>query len=338
MTCRILAICDTEEVYADLLTKQLLRLPEQDLQIRSFTTMDQLLAFAETEEITFLVLSENLLEKRHGIQAKVCCCLSSERKVVKELEDVVYIYRYQTTERIYQEICKNECAYSRIHTASKHAKKEMCECIGVFNPVHRNGQTTFARGLSSIMNTKTSRVLYLGMEEYAGVRDNCADFDAEDADAVTGDLMDLLFHVRQNEESASERLEEFLVQGIPYDYIHPMHVGQDIKNVTLAQWLALLKILRESEIYQVIVLDVDTCVQGYMEILESCDRIFVPIREGIGGESKLAQFEENLVFLKKEELKNQLEYTYLPTFTALEKEEVQRNLEIFVARLLRRGY
>lgn len=338
MTCRILAICDTEEVYADLLTKQLLRLPEQDLQIRSFTTVDQLLAFAETEEITFLVLSENLLEKRHGIRAKVCCCLSSERKVTKELEDVVYIYRYQTTERIYQEICKNECAYTRNQGAMNHGRKERCECIGVFNPVHRNGQTTFARGLSSIMSTKTSRVLYLGMEEYVGVGDDYANLDTEDTDVAVGDLMDLLFHVRQNPEQAEQQLEEFLVQGMSYDYIHPMHVGQDIKNITLAQWLALLKIIRESGLHQVVVLDVDTSVQGYMEILEACDRIFVPIREGIGGEAKLSQFEENLVFLNKEELKERLEYTYLPAFTSLEREEVERNLEIFVARLLRRGY
>ncbi len=326
MTCRILAICDTEPVYADFLTKQLLRLPDQDIQIRNFTSMEQLIAFSQVEEITFLILAEEYLADRNKFSSKVCCCLSSKRKVIKEEEDVVYIYRYQTADEIYKEICKNEYAYERIQGKQYKKKQNSWECYGVFHPVHRNGQTTFAKSLSSVLHTKSSRVLYLGLEQYTRIGDENVN------------LSDLLYYVKQNQDNVVTKLEEFTVQGENYDYVRPMKVGQAVKNITLNEWMTLIRIIQESGNYEVLVIDMDSSLQGYLEILENCEKVYLPIREDVGGEEKLAQFEENLLLLKKDKLKERMEYIYLPTFTALEKDEVQKNIEIFVARLLRRGY
>lgn len=302
MKNNVLAICDEQVVYADFLTKQWLRMEESLFQICRFTTEEQLLAFARETKITCLLLSEGYEKLAERVEAKSYFCLTNERRdlegvISNKSEPMHYIYRYQSIETIYTMVKQSECKEISQDTG------EM-KIIGVYNPVHRNGQTLFTKAMSEYYGKAGKHVLYLNLEEYSG-------WNIGDSGESLGEV---IYQLKKEPKDLNYRLATLVKKENNYEYIDPMEISCELKKVTEVEWLALLTSIRNGQGYHVLMLDLDSCIDGFLEILELCDVLYMPIRVSAGGEDKRNQFLDNLDRLNRSEVKDKIIYRVIPTF------------------------
>ena len=117
-----------------------------------------------------------------------------------------------------------------------------------------------------------------------------------------GNLGDVLYYTRQENSNFGLRLGMLVRKMDELNYIPPMPVSLDLKEVLWEEWEVLLKQIVEDSVYEVILLDVGECVQGLFQMLDLCDRIYMPILEDSISQGKLRQYEENLKTLQLERL------------------------------------
>ncbi len=326
---KVLAIFDTEKTYADLLTKQLLRIKNHGLQIHNFSSKDQLLKFAGQEVIHYLVISDEYekLEREVGSLAEVVYWLTTDRNKLWVAGNKHYIYRYQSAQDIHSLICKVE--QTEIKEDCCDTPVKMSKVLGIYSPVHRNGQTVFAKALASSYAGEFTKALYVNFEEYSGVEMN------EDE----ADLADLLYYLRQDLSriELQEKLKALTKESEDYDYIVPMSVSQELKNVEGEEWKNLIDMLKSISTYEAIILDLDSCIQGFYDVLRVCDYIYSPVRKSNNDDRKQRQFNRNLQLLYPKEFQHKIVVLDIPECEVVEGEDVLDYMKRYALCLAKDG-
>ena len=183
MKSNILVLCDTEEEYAWHMTEYLRTQKEVPWEIHTYTEPVGLLEFAKQTEIEILVVAERAYtEEIRGLTVEKLVLLN-ESGVVR-WEGIRNVNKYQQAEMVYKEILSE---YMEIATEPLPKLTGICttKLVGLFSPVHRCLQTTFALTLGQMLSMKY-RTLYLNFEHYAGIPEIMPD-------VCTRDLADLVF-------------------------------------------------------------------------------------------------------------------------------------------------
>ncbi len=321
MRYKVLAICDTESTYAEFLTKQLLRIKNHGLQIHNFTSIEQLKKFALQEVIHYVVISdlfEDNIQEIYHVADRIYWLTTNKQKCW-EVEDNTYIYRYQSAQDIFSLINRKiEVDERDILLEEGQSKSMKTKVVGVYSPVHRNGQTMFAKAVASTYCGEFVRALYINLEEYSGVEEQ------EDE----GNLADFLYFLKQDsdESEMKRRLKTFIKSGDDYDYITPMTVSWELKNVEQEEWSNMITTLKKISPYEAIVLDLDSCIRGFADVIKECDIVYMPVRTRFTDEKKRQQFERNLRLFHPEEEKKFLE-VQIPECESEERGEILESIK-----------
>lgn len=156
---------------------------------------------------------------------------------------------------------------------------------GMYTPIHRCLQTTFAFAAGQLL-ARTHKVLYLNFECYAGLEQMLSR-------SFASDFSDLLYHLTEPPEEILKRLHQMTEDVNGMEMAPPAFSGFDIMKMNQGEWLKLLEVLQESG-YEYVILDLADGVQGLLEILRRCSKIYTVVREDGFSAAKLAQYEEIL--------------------------------------------
>lgn len=310
MENKILVICDSEPTYAELLTKQLLRLDEGTLEIRKFSDMSKLKEFAVDKLITYLLISEEYKGDLEEVEALSYYFLTNSKgEVENDFLDSEYLYRYQAVKDIYEKIVGYK--HYNQEMKSKEILNQRTEIIGMYNPVRRSGQTTFARAMAAELGRKKLKVLYINLDEIGVSVDKLRDFE-KDVEGK-GNISDIIYYLKQKSEQLPELIKRATHQGRRYDFIAPPAIFTELQSVTQQEWILLMDYLKNAD-YQRIILDLDSKIQGYLEILDKCDRVLVPSVQGDECDEKKDSFNKGLRVLGKNKLLIKMEPVTVPKF------------------------
>ena len=331
---KLLAICDSESVYAKNLMECFSQSEDMGYRVRVFSDAGQLFQYGKQHTIDLLLMGDQYPEEMRGkIPAKQRILLTRvEESAESRLEKVSasgsvtgkkeaekrsegvsgkrsevseklptserWVYKYQAASKILQEILVMIREPQKQKNERKLTQTQAEGLIGVYSPVHRIGKTGFALKLGEQLGEEQP-VLYLNLEEYAGV-DHYLPMKED------GNLSDLLYYARQEDALFGLRIGKLVVQRGSLDYICPMPVTRDLRQVRAEEWLELLEKIRHHTIYQTVILDLGDSIQGLFEILRHCDRIYSPVINEAGAREKMAQYVDNVKRLGYEEI---LEHT-----------------------------
>ncbi|MCI8293588.1 MAG: hypothetical protein HFH53_08690 [Hespellia sp.] len=294
---RILAICDSEPAYAKNLMERICLNKNVQLQVRVFSDAGQLFQFGKKHKIDLLLMEDSYPEEmRRKIPAKNRFLLARELpRRSSEQENV--ILKYQSAEQILRQLLQTcgELSSGRNTRLFDDGRRQL---IGVYSPVHRIGKTKFALELGEELG-KEAPALYLNLEEYAGL-EYYLPIQEE------GHLGDLLYYLKQEQESFGFRLSTMVSQLGGLDYVQPVPVTKDIRAVDPQEWMELLRQIMENSIYKSVILDLGESIQGLYEILRICDTVYTLYIEESGARAKLKQYTDNLQKLGYEDV---LEHT-----------------------------
>jgi hypothetical protein len=292
---KLLAVCDSEPVYAKGLMEQICRKGETAWQVRVFSDAGQLFQYSKKHEIEMLLMDESYPEElRRKIPARKRFLLF--RETPEHFSDSEKgIFKYQSARQIANQLFQESGeSVGHVEAAVAGRREELKEegqgkktgIIGVYSPIHRIGKTSFALSLAEQAG-KEGAALYLNLEEYSGM-DYCLPIAGKE------NLGDLLYYMKQAEESVGYRLSAMVCQSGSFDYIEPIPVTRDLREVAAEEWKALFQKILEESIYRTIVLDLGDCVRGLFEILRICSVVYTPFIEERGARAKLRQYTENL--------------------------------------------
>lgn len=289
-----LIICDPEEKYAQALADYLMQKKELAFQVRVCSSMTYLLETEENTRIDILFISEEYpaKERRLAHAGRVFVLTGNGHGDVEEGEHA--LYKYQSGEKILEEmlrVCQD--LYRSEDIFRNVGKKGQVKIIGIFSPVHRTGKTTYALKLGEELAV-SENVLYMNMEVYGGVGGH---FDRE---GLT--LSDLLYYAGQERGNLGLFLATMVCHKGNLDYVLPMGMSEEIKEVRTSEWLELIQKILEQSIYETVILDLDEAVSGIYKILEICTEIYMPTTGDACAEAKIRQFEQEAELLGKEDI------------------------------------
>lgn len=288
----IFVLCDGEEEYAVLMSDFLKMHKELPWEIHTYTAIDTLLEKEKDEEIALLLVAESFYQEEvKKLQVKRLVVLN-ESGILRE-EGIENINKYQQADKVLRKLLEIYADIARVqfpHLLDGYQTK----IIGIYSPVRRSCQTTFALTMSQML-AEQNRTLYLNFEHYAG---NPALL----LDMQTKDLADLLYFLNGDKEKFTLRMQSMVQQIGRLDYIPPMKAGQNLLNITAEEWMQLLQNLSESEKYEYIILDLSESMQGLFDILRFCTKVFMPIREDAIAKCKLMQYEQMLELYEYEDV------------------------------------
>lgn len=279
MKSRCFVVCDSESVYAEKLSFVLGK--RIDFPVYVCSSAEQIEKIANELPIEILLLEEKFSEKVRENIAKRVIYLTQARENGEEKQR---IYKYQSVNNILSDLL-NIYAGEEGRDILRQSRYKECSIIGVYSPVHRVGKTAFAIALGQEL-AKDERTLYLNLEEYSGWEDRMMMKSSRT-------IADLLYYMRQENSRISTKVSVMTEKIGRLEYIAPMKVSEDLKEVIYEEWKELFEQLLSLRLYRKIIIDFGECVQGLWKLLEMCQRIYMPISRQRESLAKITQFEKN---------------------------------------------
>ena len=279
--CKVMALCDTEEEYAQLMTEFMRKQKNLPWELHTYTNVDTLLG-TEQSGLAMLVVAESAFRQELRGLAPGCLVVLGESGVMR-WEDISYVDKYQEAEEVFRQLLGVYMEIADIQLPFLRTNRKTV-FIGNYSPVHRCMQTSFAITMS-LMLAKKHSTLYLNFEHYAGISELLPDMQ-------TLDLADLLYFLNAQKDKFRLRLQTILKHKGALAYVPPVKSGQNLITVTPQEWLGLLERIEELEEYEV--LDLGESMQGLFEILRMCRHVYTLTREDRIARGKLLQYEQVL--------------------------------------------
>lgn len=290
MNVKNVVICDSEIRYANSLSENILACKELSVKVYICTDLDNVLKLQKQRKIHIFIVDEQYSEEeRRQVFAeqtfilghtKVCSLAKKERQIGK----------YQSADEIIQKIFETYAEETEADFVGS-IRKTKPKLFAVYSPIHRVGKTTFALALGREI-AKQKKTLYLNLEAYAGFQ-------------TTEEILnlgDLLYYMKQKNGTFGIRLQTAVQQNELLDYILPISDALDLKEITADEWKELLEQIIENSSYEQIILDIGECVQGMFQLLEICERVYMPVLMDEISQRKVQQYEQNIKRLKLDKL------------------------------------
>lgn len=292
MNERNLVICDREVRYANGLGENISEREDLAVKVYVCSNFERVLEFAQDKRIHIFIVDEQFAyAQRTQIGANQIFVLA-RGKVADLGEEEWAIGKYQCADEIIREVFEFYVDRTK-ENVMRSMNKERAKLLAVYSPIHRVGKTSFAIALGKEC-AKKKKVLYLNLEEYAGFGE------AQEEELNLGDL---IYYLKQGSgnlwirlNSATKKLEEL-------DVVAPIPIVLDLKEVAWSEWEVLIEQILENSLYELVILDLGESIQGLFQLLEMCDRVYMPVLDDEISACKVQQYQNNVEQLKLEKLK-----------------------------------
>ena len=299
----IFAICDLESSYACNLMDYLNEKKTTPFEVQAFTSLESLIDFVKDNPLEILLISTRAMcNEIKELPIKRIIILSEGEKL-QNLDEYPFVYKYQSSDSLVAEVMEHYAVGNpQLHLMTSPLKKT--QIYGIYSPIGRTGKTSFALTLGEILAEK-KQVLYINLEGFSG-------FEELFGKIYRTDLSDLIYFARQKEGNLIYRLNTVIQNYHELSYIPPALSPIDIRDVTGEEWLSFLQEIIAYCEYDVILLDLNEHVDELFQILQRCDRIYMPVKSDIFSSAKIKQFEKLLQMLDYEKVRTKIRKIELP--------------------------
>jgi hypothetical protein len=309
---KILALCDTEEYYAQHMSQFLKSHKEIPWEVHTYTNPDSLLRADHESNLAVLVLSENACTEELLRLKPTRTIILNESGILRG-GSVKNIDKFQRADLIYQELLMTYMEWGETEPLPPilpviAMEKDMV-LIGMYSPVRRCLQTSFALTLGQMLAAK-HKTLYLNFEHYAGIGELLPNL-------TSRDLSDLLYFLTADQDKFLLWMQTVRRQIGNLDIIPPVKAGAQLIQITREEWMEFLSRIFQLGEYQYIILDLSESVQGLMDILRLCQTVFTMTKEDHMAQSKINQYEQVLSLYEYDDVLQKTRTCKLPVFRRL---------------------
>ena len=312
MKGRTLAIYDKDMEYANGLLQYINGKQNIPFKTVCFTNRTSLMEYLENNKPDLLLIEAEEMNMEINEHSAKRIVLLSGGSMPFQYSEYTSIYKYQSMELIIKYILEtfaDDCRDQNLLEPQRHRAK----IIGIYSPVIRVGQTSFAITLGTVLSQK-KQTLYVNMEEFSAVNRMLGERNQ-------GDLSDLMYFYKQNPQSVSIKLQAVIDNIHGMDYIPPLVFSQDLRNIKSEEWVDLIEKISSAGLYEIIVIDLGSVLSNVFEMLDICDVICTVEREDMISRFKIDSYEEFLLRNEKNEILQKTIKVKLPQMEKVEQPE-----------------
>lgn len=280
----VLVLCDREEEYAQLMTEFIRTHKEVPWKVRTYTDVEELMHREQNSAIDVMAVSERTYQEKLSSLHPLRTVILNESGL-KRWEEFINVDKYQQARNVLQSLLEVYLEVADI-VLPGFQRSEKVLFVGIYSPVRRCRQTTFALTLAQMLAAE-HRTLYLNFEHYVGISEL-------GAEAGGRDLADLLYFLMTDDSKFKIRLQTIVKHLGNLDYVPPMKSGQNLLTVPAGEWTGLLQRIALLGEYEIVILDLSESMQGLFDLLRMCNKVFTLTGEDRIAQGKLAEYEQLL--------------------------------------------
>lgn len=262
MKKKVVAIIDREERYARRLTEVFNSKNRLGFQAEMFTGIDTFLEYNRKNTVELLLIGDSLMQKSLESCADLVIVISEGTKIA-QLDEYPVVYKYQSAELIIRKVLEY---YAKDGKRPEQLCKDTMVICGVYAPLGHKQKTEYAWKLAKECGREKS-VLFISLTAFLA---------REELYDKGKDLADLMYYVHQGFDNLIYLVSSTVTSIEGIDCMPPMQAVGDLQQVSCEDWLKLLQVICDQSNYEVVVIDVDECVQQFHRILEYCSEVYIP--------------------------------------------------------------
>lgn len=283
MKQKILAVCDLEETYAFRMAEYIVEKVSLPYTLHLFTVTSDLKCFLEKNRIYILLIGEGAMRQLSKKPEVPNIFVLKESG--KEMETEYHcIDKFQSPEKILREMVEQIADLDGWEAKQERAAK--LKMIGIYSPVRRCLQTSFALTMGQLL-AKKHKVLYLNFECYSG-------FSQMMRKEFSADMLDVIYYFQCAREKLTVRLSSIIQNVNGLDYIPPGASNLDMQAITGENWLELVDLFERNSDYEYLILDLTDSMSGLFDLLSQCCRIYTITKDDGFAMAKMNQYEKIL--------------------------------------------
>lgn len=287
-------------------------------EVQAFTNVESLMAFARNHPLEILLISTRAMcNEIKELQIKRIIILS-EGEALQNLEEYPFVYKYQSSDSLISEVMEHYAVCAPQMQLMPSAIKKT-RIYGIYSPIRRSRKTSFALTLGEVLS-ETKQVLYLNLEEFSGF---------EDLFGINyrTDVSDLIYFARQKEGNLIYKLNAVIQTFHGLQYIPPALSPFDLRDVSGAEWISFLNEIISYCEYDVILLDLGEQIDDIYQLLNICDRIYMPVLDDVFSQAKINQFEKLAEMLDCKEILDKVRKIHPPAQSlSRERQDITQQL------------
>ena len=308
------AVCDSEKAYAEKIYEYIHATYPDRFEPVLFTGLQQFREYSMEKSAGVILVCEEMVDAFEWDDNKSAIIVLS-----KEKKDTVLgrkaIFKYRSAKEIMKKVMEY-CAERRNDTIRRNCEKPL-KVIGVYSPVKRTFQTTYALTLGQLLAEK-GKALYLNFECFSGF-----DYMMQTLSCNKSDLMDLVYFWECGSENFSYRLGSITEKIGNLDYVRPVHSFMNFEGITTKQWTEFIRAFEEYTDYEYLILDLSEKLNGLFEILRVCSTVYSITDNRKISSAKMRQYETLLCECAYEDVLDKTRKLALPLFR-----EIPENFEL----------
>lgn len=260
---KLLAVFDTDVLYASRLMEYLKEADWKSFEIILFTKRESLLDFLQYQTLDILLYGEEDFPKAFPKDnIKYVFCLCKDRRFARDKEEM--IFKYQAASKIASDIISR---YSRLEDKRHKAVYEDVRLISVFAPVPGAEKTSFAWSLAKALSD-IRKVLFISFEQLATA------FILKDE--ITGQSMsELLYHLKEDNTNHITELGSYLNYWERLSYISETSHGFDLLSLNSEDIVRFIDGIKEQKEHEIIIFFLGIYTEASMDILKISDELYI---------------------------------------------------------------
>ena len=298
-----LAIYDEDEAYANNLLEYISNKQGAVLDVIAFTNRDDLEKYCKDCHVDVLLISDRqMAEEITGWNIEKIILLNSG-DIFSENEGYLSLYKYQSTDNIIREVL-NYFVDINLDRNATNLVNNRSRLIGVYSPYCSHIQSVWAFTLGRVLANE-QKTLFISLKEYSTLEKLLGETN-------DNDISDLVYFFRQNPSIVPIKLQAIKNSIDNMDYVMPMKYFEDLENISKQQWISFIDMLANIDCYECIVVELGNKLKGALDILEMCDRKYMPTEQGDFVWMEQQIFEEYLLKTGREELIEKIDTVEIP--------------------------
>jgi len=277
----LILIC-SDTSYVEMFAEYVNRKDSNPFNCIGFTDIEMFKDYIKNHNAALILFDDEAADEVIKIREVPHICISEGETEARE--GLIYVYKFSSVEKILKIalLAYGEQKIDPLFINERHGTYT----VGIFSPISRCLKTSISLILMQIYAKKeNSRVLYMCFEEYTALNWFLGiDFDKG--------LSDIFYYFRQSEAPIN------MIKSLLYsfsdniDCLPPLQISEDISELEAGELERFIRYMQDCGEYQYIVIDAGNGCGKIIEVLECCDKVYMPIRSGGIAEAKIQYCED----------------------------------------------
>lgn len=266
---KIIAIVDSDSVYAARFMEYIKNRKEYDFEILAFTRYDSIVDYVRQNKIEILLIEEEFASEEFSKENIKYIYVLSEKPGSKNTAVYPGVFKYQKVREIMNEVLTD---YIKNENAKESSRiRGGLRVISIFSPIPKDSKALFAWSVA-INLSESKKILFIPLKLFPVP---CL----SNLEGNSQGLSEFIYFLKENNPDIITKLKTLLRYSGNLSCLSGLNHGFDALSINKEDIVRLLQELEVNTDYEAAVFYVEIYSDAMMELIKKSDTVLLPVEE-----------------------------------------------------------